>query len=168
MPPDNRREDSPLLQEVDRNRPKAKRKAGTGASPRNYTQEEQESLGAEICRWVLGLDESEIVDIRNQHNVGADAIDMFNNLYEYKVYAGAIPDVIRLEPSQIERARTTPNFFLVVIGNLQAGVGDPEVRIITNPLDKLALRPTASVQFAGVLTAKALTYRFTSKNSGEE
>ncbi|WP_122666720.1 sacsin N-terminal ATP-binding-like domain-containing protein [Pseudomonas viridiflava] len=168
VPPDNQTKDNPLLQDVDRNRPKAKRKAGAGAPARNYTQEEQESLGADICRWVLGLDETEIVDIRNQHNVGADAIDMFNNFYEYKVYAGAIPDVIRLEPSQIERARTTPNFFLVVIGNLQAGVGDPEVRIITNPLDKLALRPTASVQFAGVLAAKALTYRFTSENSGEE
>lgn len=157
-----------LLRDADKSRPKEKRPPGTGSAPRNYTQEEQESLGAEICRWVLGLDESEIVDIRNQHNVGADAVDQLNNFYEYKVHASAIPDVIRLEPSQIERARATPNFFLVVIGNLQTGAGDPEVRIITNPLDQLALQPTTSVQFAGVLAAKALTYRFTSQGSGQE
>ncbi|KWN04159.1 hypothetical protein WT83_31700 [Burkholderia territorii] len=60
------------------------------------------------------------------------------------------------------------NFFLVVIGNLQAGAGDPEVRIITNPLDQLALQPTVSVQFAGVLLAKALIYRFTHQDSGQE
>ncbi len=162
------RENAKLLRDADKNRPKAKRPPGLGSVPRNYTQEEQESLGAKICRLVLGLDESEIVDIRNQRNVGADAVDQLNNFYEYKVHAGPIPDVIRLEPTQIERARTTPNFFLVVIGNLQAGAGDPEVRIITNPLDQLALQPTASVQFAGVLSAKALIYRFTHQDSGQE
>ena len=157
-----------LLRDADKSRPKSKRSSGSGSGPRNYTQEEQESLGAEICRWVLGLDESEIVDIRNQHHVGADAVDQLDNFYEYKVHAGAIPDVIRLEPSQIERARTTPNFFLVVIGNLQAGAGDPEVRIITSPLDQLALQPTTSVQFVGVLAAKALTYRFTLQDGSQE
>jgi hypothetical protein len=151
-----------LLRDADKNRPRARRPPGSAASaPRNYTQEEQESLGAEICRWVLGLDEDEIADIRSQHHVGADAVDQLDNFYEYKVHAGPIPDVIRLEPSQIERTRTTPNFFLVVIGNLQSGAGDPEVRIITNPLDQLVLRPTGSVQYSGVLAARALTYRFT-------
>jgi hypothetical protein len=77
------------------------------------------------------------------------------------VHAGPIPDVIRLEPSEISRAHASPNFFLVVIGNLQAGAGDPEVRIITNPLDQLVMRPTTSVQYSGVLAARALTYRFT-------
>ena len=157
-----------LLREVDKNNPKIMRSPGSGSAPRNYTQEEQESLGAEICRWVLGLNEDEIVDIRNQHNVGADAVDRLDNFYEYKVHAGAIPDVIRLEPSEIERARTTPNFFLVVIGNLQAGAGDPEVRIISNPLDQLAWRPTASVQYSGVLAARALTYRFTSYSDASD
>ena len=60
-------------------------------SPRNYPQEEQESLGAEICRWVLGLDEDEIADIRSQHHVGADAVDQLDNFYEYKVqYSGVL------------------------------------------------------------------------------
>ena len=164
-PMDPTKNDKPL-RDADKSRPKEKRPSGS--APRNYTQEEQESLGAEICRWVLGLDESEIVNIRNQHNVGADAVNQLNNFYEYKVHAGAIPDVIRLEPSQIERARTTPNFFLVVIGNLQAGAGDPEVRIITSPLDQLALQPTTSVQFVGVLAAKALAYRFTLQDGSHE
>jgi hypothetical protein len=157
-----------LLRDADKTRPKAKRPPGAGAAPRNYTQEEQESLGADICRWILGLDDHEIIDIRNQHNVGADAVDQLDNYYEYKVHAGAIPDVIRLEPSQIERARTTSNFFLIVIGNLQAGAGDPEVRIITRPLEQFTLQPTTSVQFAGVLAAKALTYRFTPQDSDHE
>jgi hypothetical protein len=149
------------LRNADKDRPKTKRPPGSSSAPRNYTQEEQESLGAEICRWVLGLDEDEIVDIRNQRNVGADAVDLLDNFYEYKVHAGPIPDVIRLEPSEIERALATSNFFLVIIGNLQAGAGDPEVRIVTNPLDQLVLRPTTSVQYSGVLAARALTYRFT-------
>jgi hypothetical protein len=149
------------LRDADKTRPKIKRPPGSSSGPRNYTQEEHESLGAEICRWVLGLDEDEIVDIRNQHNVGADAVDLLDNFYEYKAHAGPIPDVIRLEPSEISRAHASPNFFLVVIGNLQAGAGDPEVRIITNPLDQLVMRPTTSVQYSGVLAARALTYRFT-------
>jgi hypothetical protein len=139
--------------EAEQKRARAGREAAADAALRQ--------MGAEICRWVLGLDEDEIADIRNQHNVGADAVDQLDNFYEYKVHAGPVPDVIGLEPSQIERALTTPNFFLVVIGNLQAGVGDPEVRIITNPLDQLVPRPTASVQYSGVLAARALTYRFT-------
>ena len=149
-----------VLRKPDKDNPKKKRQPGSGKAPRNYTPEEQETLGAEICRWVLGLDIDEIVDIRNQHNVGADAVDKLDNFYEYKVHAGPIPDAIKLEPSQIELARTTENFFLVVIGNLESGAGTPEVRIIKNPLDQLVWRPTTSEKYAGVLAAQALKYWF--------
>ncbi len=148
------------LREPNRKPQNATRPTVVGAGPRNYTQEEQETLGADLCRRLLGLDIEELVDIRNQHHVGADGVDQLDNFYEYKVHARAIPDVIRLEPSEIERARTTKNFFLIVIGNLEAGAGEPEIRIITNPLDQLVMKPTASVQFAGVLSAKALRYTF--------
>lgn len=157
-----------VLQPPDKDNPKKKRQPGSGKAPRNYTPEEQETLGADICRWVLGLDLHEIVDIRNQHNVGADAVDKLDNFYEYKVHAGPIPDVIKLEPSQIERARTTENFFLVVIGNLESGNGDPEVRIITNPLDQLVWQPTASEKYSGVHSARALKYWFSSDDSAQD
>ncbi len=38
--------------------------------------------------------------------------------------------------------------------------GTPEVRIITDPLDHLQVRPAGSVKLGGVLSAKALRYTF--------
>ena len=49
-----------------------------------------------LVRRVLGGDEQEIVDIRHQHNVGADAVDQLRNFYELKIQSGSIPDEISL------------------------------------------------------------------------
>ena len=51
-----------------------------GRDPQNYTDDERQGVGLNLLRRVLGGDEEEIVDIRHQHNVGADAVDQLKNL----------------------------------------------------------------------------------------
>ena len=38
--------------------------------------------------------------------------------YELKVSAGPEPDVVTLTDSEVQRALTTPDFFLVVVANV--------------------------------------------------
>jgi hypothetical protein len=77
---------------------------------------------------------------------------------QQKVYSGAIPDAVQLENSQVQRALSTDRFFLVVVGNVEDGRGDPEVRIIVSPLQHLKILPTGSVTLGGVQSATALRY----------
>ena len=45
-----------------------------------YSQEDKEEVGMELTRMILSSDDNEIVDIRNQRGVGADAIDSLREL----------------------------------------------------------------------------------------
>ena len=74
-----------------------------------YSQEDKEDVGMELARMILSSDDNEIVDIRNQRGVGADAIDRLRNYYELKVSAGAEPDQVTLTSSEVKRALNTPN-----------------------------------------------------------
>lgn len=127
---------------------------------KNYTEEERETVGLQLVRRVLGGSEKDIVDIRHQRGVGADAIDELGNFFELKVYAGAIPESISLTSAEFTRAQKTEQFFLVVVGNVERGVKDPEVRIINDPLHHLDVLPSGSVSLGGVKTAAALRYTF--------
>jgi hypothetical protein len=131
-----------------------------GRGIKNYTEEERESAGLALVRRVLGGDDEQIVDIRHQRNVGADAIDDLKNFFELKVYAGPIPETISLTNSEFHRAQQTERFFLVVVGNVEQGGMDPEVRIIMDPLNHLSLLPQGSVNLGGIRNAKALRYTF--------
>lgn len=134
--------------------------ADGGRGVKNYTDEERESVGLVLVRRVLGGNEEQIVDIRHQRNVGADAIDELENFFELKVYAGPIPESVSLTSAEFRRAQETEQFFLVVVSNVERGVNDPEVRIITNPLDHLGVLPQGSVSLGGVRDAKSLRYKF--------
>lgn len=127
-------------------------------APANYTDVEKEDAGMEVVRQVLGLEIKDMIDIRNQHNVGADAIDDLRNFYELKVHAQKIPDQIRLQDSEIQRAYETENFFLVLVGNVEEDSSPTEVRIITDPLDKLNPSVTGHITFTGVQSAKSFQY----------
>lgn len=129
---------------------------------KNYTELERESAGLALVRLVLGGDEEQIVDIRHQRNVGADAIDDLKNFFELKVYAGQIPETISLTNSEFRRAQETEQFFLVVVGNVEQSDKDPEVRIITDPLNHLSVLPQGSVNLGGIRDAKALRFTFES------
>lgn len=136
-------------------------------APTNYSPEERERVGLDLVRRILGGDEQAVIDIRHQHNVGADAIDELRNFYELKVHSGPIPDVISLTRDEYQRAKETDDFFLVVVGNVEQGEASPEVLIVTDPLGQLEMKPSGSVSLAGVKGAKALRYTFR-KSLGEE
>jgi hypothetical protein len=127
-------------------------------SPANYTEVEKEDAGMEVVRQVLGLDIEEMIDIRNQHNVGADAVDELRNFFELKVHAGDIPDRIRLQDSEVERAFETEDFFLVLVGNVEAGGPPTEVRVITDPLNNLSRTLAGHITLSGVRAAKSFQY----------
>jgi len=146
----------------------SKRPTSDRRGPQNYTDEERQSVGVELVRRVFGGDEEEIVDIRHQHNVGADAVDQLKNFFELKVYSGPIPDDVSFTRAEFIRARQTQDFFLVAIGNVEQGDADPELRIITDPLRQLTMKPSGSVSLVGVRAAKALRYTFRSSEGEDE
>ena len=108
----------------------------------------------ELARLVLGGDAAEIVDLRSQHGVGADAIDSLDRFFELKVHLGDEPDTIRLEESQIRRALSTPDFFLVVVSGVEGADAQPKVRIIVDPVHQLPITQSSSVSFTGVRSAE--------------
>jgi hypothetical protein len=130
------------------------------ARPRAYTEIEKESVGLALVRQVFVSDEQEIQDLRAQHGVGADAVDALDRFFELKVYAGAEPDRIVLEASQIRRAMSTPNFFLVVVSELEGENASPKVRVIIDPLSQLSISESSSVTFTGVRSSQSVVYRF--------
>jgi hypothetical protein len=77
--------------------------AGESAGLMPWTPYERETLGLRFLERKLG---TRLKDIRNQHGVGADALDQENGIYyELKVHAGHMPDSVRLEPDEFKLAR---------------------------------------------------------------
>lgn len=70
------------------------------------------------------------------------------------------PDRIVLEESQIRRAMSTPNFFLVVVSELEGENASPKVRIIIDPLSQLSMSESSSVIFTGVRSSQSVVYTF--------
>lgn len=137
-------------------KPDQPKKPGVGGrGPLNFTPFERESAGLNLLRIVLASDECTVTDVRHQPNVGADAVDDRGRYYELKVHQGAIPDTVKLEDSQVQRAMAAPDdFFLVLVGNVEEGQGNPEVRIIHDPLHHLTVQPQGAVHLTGVLSAE--------------
>lgn len=130
------------------------------AAPTLYTAGSREAVGLELVRMVLASDADEMRDLRAQHGVGADAIDALERFFELKVYAGDEPDRITLEESQIRRALSTPDFFLVVVSGVEGQRATPRVRVIVNPLHQLAITESSSVSFTGIRDSQSLVYDF--------
>jgi hypothetical protein len=123
----------------------------------------------ELAHLVLGGDAAEIVDLRSQHGVGADAIDSLDRFFELKVHLGDEPDTIRLEESQIRRALSTPDFFLVVVSGVEGADAQPKVRIIVDPVHQLPTTQSSSVSFTGVRSAEhSLVYNLQQVAEEEE
>lgn len=127
-------------------------------SYRVYTEDDKERLGLEIASRVLKGNEGDLVDIRNQRGVGADAIDDLRRFYELKVFAGEELNTITLEPSQIRLAMSEPNFFLVIVSNLEGKNARPQVRVISDPLGQLTMNTTSKVTFTGLQEATGLVF----------
>jgi hypothetical protein len=137
-----------------------------GAAPQarttapSYTAGSREAVGLDLVRKVLASDADEMRDLRAQHGVGADAIDALERFFELKVYAGDEPDRITLEESQIRRAMSTPDFFLVVVSGVESQRAAPRVRVIVDPLRQLTMTESSSVGFTGVRDSMSLVYDF--------
>ena len=143
-------------------------KAGSGGPQsrtplRAYSDVDRENVGFELLQMVLGSGSDQIVDLRNQRSVGADAVDELKNYYELKVSAGPEPDQVRLTDAEVQRALTTPDFFLVVVSNIEEGADErPTVRVVIDPLRQLRSAVRGTVTLSGVREATSLVYEFAS------
>lgn len=136
----------------------------TSVSPRNrvptrsYSDLDRENVGLELARMVLASDREDIIDLRTQCGVGADAMDKLERFYELKVSAGAEPDQVRLTNAEVQRAQSSPHFFLLVVSGVEGGAASPTVRIIPKPLDQLQQAVTGTMTLSGVTRAKSVVY----------
>lgn len=120
-----------------------------------------------MLKRILATSGLTLTDIRHQRNVGADAIDDGGRYYELKVHQGPVPDEIRLTDAEIRRALSTEEYYLVIVGNVESGRADPEVRIVTDVLSQLRLEPSGSLVFSGVRAAQTLTYTFVAESDSD-
>lgn len=125
-----------------------------------YTQVEREAIGLDLLRKVLASDDRGVRDLRAQRGLGADAVDEAGRYWELKVYAGPEPDYIIMEGSQLARAASDPDFWLVVVSGVERGQGRPRVRIIPNPLVQLQPMERSSLRMAGIQAARSLVREF--------
>jgi hypothetical protein len=123
-------------------------------APPTFTPQDKESVGMTLAKLVLESDDNKIIDLRNQRGVGADAVDSLERFFDLKAHLGDEPDSIHLEPSQIERALTTPGYFVVVVSNIEGVDARPQVRVIPDPVHQLTTAESSSVTFTGVRSAK--------------
>ena len=128
---------------------------------RAYSEVDKENVGFELLRMVLGSDSDQIVDLRNQRGVGADAVDELMNYFELKVSARSEPDQVTLTDSEVRRAHTTPDFYLAVVSNIEEGAdAGPTVRLVVDPLKQLRPTDRGTVTLSGVREAMSLVYEF--------
>ena len=71
-----------------------------------WSPKERETLGMQLLRRELRrMLGRTLRDIRDQHRVGADAVDEEGRYYEFKAHVGDMPDSIGLEPIEFRRAK---------------------------------------------------------------
>ena len=142
----------------------------TSTSPRNrsplrgYSDKEKEDVGMQLVRKLLGSDRDEIVDLRTQRGVGADAIDSMERFYELKVIAGPEPDRVTLTNSEVRRAESTDKFFLIVISGVESTDARPKLRVFVDPLNQLQQTHNGSVTLSGVRSTESLVYEYEHTN----
>ena len=117
-------------------------------------------MGMELVRMLLGSDDGAIVDIRTQRGVGADAIEDLRDFYELKVHAGAEPDQVTLTNSEVQRALSTRDFFLMIVSGVEGVSARPSIRVIVDPVKQLQLMDRGAITLSGVRTANSLVYDF--------
>lgn len=132
----------------------------SGSRPPGYAPLSKETVGLDLVRMVLASDDKMVVDLRAQHNVGADAVDELRRFYELKVHGGSEPDTVSLTASEHERALTDPNFFLVVVSNVEVSDQPTAVRIIVDPLHQLKPSPHSGIMLSGVRDSHSIVYAF--------
>lgn len=139
--------------------PKQKKAAGTKRSStptragnRDYTATDREDTGYAIAeaylRELAGL---ELEDIRDQDNVGADAVDRGKDIWvELKASGRDRDDVIKLERSEAKRAQEKgKRYWLVVVWNLEKP-RTPDLLLVQDPLARLDTYVGSGIRLAGL------------------
>ncbi|WP_420627160.1 hypothetical protein [Candidatus Poriferisodalis sp.] len=129
---------------------------------RGFSGVDRENVGFEFFRTALGSNGREIIDVRTQRNVGADAVDEYDNFYELKVFAGPEPNDVTLTASEVQRARTAQSFFLVVVSSIEGDGARPTVRLIADPLQRLHPTDRGTITLSGVRELDNPVYKFAS------
>ena len=118
---------------------------GVGA-PRGFR-----GVWSPLTPWGVNYDEGRVT---------LDPIDELQRSCELKVSAGAEPAQITMAGAEVRRARTTPDFFVVVISGIGGIDARPRVRVIVDPLSQLQLTESGSITLSGLHSATRLTYDF--------
>ncbi|MCY3802050.1 MAG: hypothetical protein OXG46_10770 [Chloroflexi bacterium] len=132
---------------------------------RGYSNKDKEDVGMELVQRLLSSDHQEIVDLRNQRNVGADAIDSMKRFYELKVFAGPEPDQVSLTNSEWQRAKSDHQFFLIVVSAIEGIEARPKVRVFVDPLNQLQRTYSGPIKLSGVRSTESLVYDFAPSKS---
>ena len=127
---------------------------------RGYSDQDKEDVGMRLVNKLLSSDKHEIVDLRNQRNVGADAVDKMERFYELKVSAGSEPDQVRLTSSEFQRAKSDDKFFLIVVSGIEGVDAQPRIRVFVDPLNQLQQTFSGPITLSGVLSTESLVYEF--------
>jgi len=141
-----------------------KRPGKSGRGPTNYTPEEKEAMGLQLVIQALASDQQDIKDIRDQRGVGADAVDGLRRYFELKVHSGPLPDEVFLTENEVRRALEDNQFFLALVGNVEEGRGDPEVRFIIDPLRTVRMKSSGGVRLGPLAEAPSVSYTFRRRN----
>jgi hypothetical protein len=129
----------------------------SGSLPTAYTEADRERLAVAVLRRLLETNTRTLRDLRHVGRLGADVVDNLGKYFEIKASAGEMPDVIRLQYSELERSLERPagHWFLVVVAGLERGY-ETKVRFILDPLRTLKWSDTGTITLSGVRTAEAL------------
>jgi hypothetical protein len=134
-------------------------------APLAYSDEEKELLALEILHRAINGDSVELKDYHHLRGIGADAKDKLCRYFEIKGYTGSMPDEVTLTANEAERAfRDGDKYFLVVIAGLEKGY-DTQLKIFSNPLRVLQLKPNTSVSLKNISTSShCITVHFPDQN----
>ena len=135
-------------------------------TPRNrrpipgYSSLDRENVGMELARRVLSSAANEIIDIRTQRGVGADAVDGKEAFYELKVSAGPEPDQVTLTRAEVQRAQSESDFSLLVVSGVEGTDARPKVRVFVDPLNQLRQTHNGSITLSGIHSTESIVYEF--------
>jgi hypothetical protein len=125
-----------------------------------FTGKTKETLGLELARRALQYEEGELRDLRAQMGLGADAVDGEGRFFELKVYLHGEPNSIYLTDSEVKRAASTPNFYLVIVSQLEGEQAKPCVRVIIDPLKQLGVSGNGGLTLTNVKNAASLVFNY--------
>jgi Protein NO VEIN, C-terminal len=126
--------------------------SGTRAGDRNYTATDREDVAFAIVEAYLAeTAQLDLEDLREQPNVGADAVDRTKDIWvELKAAGRDRDDTVKLERSEAMRAKEKGDrFWLVLVWNLEKP-RTPQLLIVKNPLARLDTFLGSGIKLVGL------------------